>query len=138
MTAKYSIHSFSVFPMIRTSRPSSHGSSAGLAAFGWVPATLPGDVGSELLLQQQTEKEPTIPDIETEIEIECLRYYDIMALPSDFDRLYYLCKECNLSLSITSRAVSFINYAINMKIVDHIVLYRYRILLMVYAFRSNF
>ena len=26
------------------------------------------DVGNELFLQQQTEKEPTIPDIETEIE----------------------------------------------------------------------
>jgi hypothetical protein len=47
-------------------------------------------------LQQQTEKEPTIPDIEP--EIECPRCYDIMALSSDFDRLYYFCEECNLSL----------------------------------------
>jgi hypothetical protein len=43
-----------------------------------------GDVGNELLLQQQTEKERTIPDMET--EIECPRCYDIMALSSDFDR----------------------------------------------------
>jgi hypothetical protein len=33
------------------------------------------DVGNELFLQQQTEKEPTIPDIET--EIECPRCYMI-------------------------------------------------------------
>jgi hypothetical protein len=59
-------------------------------------------MSKELLLQQQnplqTEKDPTIPDIEQ--EIECPRCNDIMALCSDFDRLCYLCQECNLSLLV--------------------------------------
>ena len=95
-----------------------------------------GDVGNKLLLQQQTEKELTIPDIE--VEIECPRCYDIMALSSDFDRLYSLCEECNLSLSITSRAVRLHKLCdYNMIIVDHIVLYRHHII-DVYAFSSSF
>jgi late competence protein required for DNA uptake (superfamily II DNA/RNA helicase) len=56
------------------------------------------DVGNELLLRQQTEKEPTIPDIET--EIECPRCYDIMALSSDFARLCYFCEECICQLFV--------------------------------------
>lgn len=62
-------------------------------------------MSKELLLQQrnqvnplQTEKELTIPDIEQ--EIECPRCNDIMALSSDFNRLYYFCEECNLSLLV--------------------------------------
>jgi hypothetical protein len=59
-------------------------------------------MSKELLLQQQnplqTKKELTIPDIEQ--EMECPRCSDIMALCSDFDRLYYLCQECNLSLLV--------------------------------------
>jgi hypothetical protein len=55
-------------------------------------------MANELLLQQQTNNEPTIPDIEA--EIECPRCYDIMVLSSDFDKLYYFCEECNLSLLI--------------------------------------
>jgi Zn finger protein HypA/HybF involved in hydrogenase expression len=62
-------------------------------------------MSKELLLQQrnqvnplQTEKELTIPDIEQ--EIECRRCNDIMALSSDFDRLYYFCEECNLSILV--------------------------------------
>jgi hypothetical protein len=47
-------------------------------------------MGNELLLQQRTKKETTIPDIET--EIECPRCYDIMVLSSDFERLYYFCE----------------------------------------------
>lgn len=43
-----------------------------------------GDLGNELLLQRQPEKEPTIPNMET--EIECPRCYDMMALWSDFVR----------------------------------------------------
>ena len=35
-----------------------------------------------------------------EQEIECPCCYDIMALSSNFDRLCYLCQECNLSLLI--------------------------------------
>jgi hypothetical protein len=33
-----------------------------------------------------------------EQEIECPRCYDIMTLSSDFDRLLYICQECDLSL----------------------------------------
>ena len=33
-----------------------------------------------------------------EQEIECPRCSDIMILTSDFDRLLYLCQECDLSL----------------------------------------
>jgi hypothetical protein len=51
-------------------------------------------MGNELRLQQQTK----ISDIET--EIECPRCYDVMTLSSDFDKLYYFCEECNLSLLI--------------------------------------
>ena len=56
------------------------------------------NMSKELLLQQQTEKELTIPDIEQ--EIECPRCNDVMALCSDFDRLCYVCQECNLSFLI--------------------------------------
>jgi hypothetical protein len=50
------------------------------------------------VLQQEIEKETTIPNIET--EIECPRCYDIMVLYSDFDRLCYFCEQCSLSLLI--------------------------------------
>jgi hypothetical protein len=43
----------------------------------------------------QTEREP---DMET--EIDCPRCYDIMTLTYDFDKFYYFCEECNLSLLI--------------------------------------
>jgi hypothetical protein len=33
-----------------------------------------------------------------EQEIECPRCYDIMTLSSDFDRLGYICQECDLLL----------------------------------------
>jgi hypothetical protein len=42
-------------------------------------------MSNELVLQQEIEKETTIPNIET--EIECPRCYDIMVLYSDFDRI---------------------------------------------------
>ena len=52
-----------------------------------------------------------------------------MALSSDFDRLYYLCEECNLSLSITSRAIRFHKLCdYNMVIVYHTFLYRHHII----------
>jgi hypothetical protein len=56
-------------------------------------------MSKELVLQQplQTEREPAT---EIEIEIDCPRCYDIMTLSNDFDRLYYFCEECNLSLLI--------------------------------------
>jgi hypothetical protein len=48
--------------------------------------------------QQQTLQTQREPDVET--EIECPRCYDIMTLSYDFDKLYYFCEECNLSLLI--------------------------------------
>ena len=51
-----------------------------------------GDGGNELLQQQQTEKKPTIPDIET--DVECPRCYDMMVLSSDFDSVCNFCQEC--------------------------------------------
>jgi hypothetical protein len=38
----------------------------------------------------------TLKNIEQ--EIECPRCYDIMILSSDFDRLGYICQECDLLL----------------------------------------
>jgi hypothetical protein len=35
-----------------------------------------------------------------EQEIECPRCYDNMTLSSDFDRLLYICQECDLSLAL--------------------------------------
>jgi hypothetical protein len=43
----------------------------------------------------QTEREPDM-----EIEIDCPRCYDIMTLSYDFDKLYYFCEECSLSILI--------------------------------------
>jgi hypothetical protein len=44
----------------------------------------------------QTEREP---DMET--EIDCPRCYNIMTLSYDFDKFYYFCEECSLSLLIS-------------------------------------
>jgi hypothetical protein len=56
-------------------------------------------MGKELVLQQQQPLQ-TERRQEIETEIECPRCYDIMTLSYDFDRLYYFCEECNLSLLI--------------------------------------
>jgi cytochrome c-type biogenesis protein CcmH/NrfF len=50
-------------------------------------------------LQSEEEKEQT-PMRDIDREIECPRCHDIMILSSDFDRLGYLCQECDLSLFI--------------------------------------
>ena len=67
-------------------------------------------MSKELLLQHQEhvnplqiekekeDKEKRIVHNDIEQEIECPRCHDIMALSSDFDRLSYVCQECNLSL----------------------------------------
>jgi len=46
------------------------------------------------------DKEEKMIQDNMEQEIECPRCYNIMALSSNFDRLCYLCQECNLSLLI--------------------------------------
>jgi len=53
----------------------------------------------DALQNEEEEKEQTLMrDIDR--EIECPRCHDIMILSSDFDRLGYLCHDCNLSLFI--------------------------------------
>jgi hypothetical protein len=47
-------------------------------------------------LQKEENKDQVLRYIEQ--EIECPRCYDIMTLSSDFDRLLYICQECDLSL----------------------------------------
>jgi formylmethanofuran dehydrogenase subunit E len=50
----------------------------------------------ELDLQEVEEEDITTKDIEQ--EIECPRCHDIMTLSSDFDKLLYVCQECDLLL----------------------------------------
>jgi hypothetical protein len=45
-------------------------------------------------------------DISIEQEIECTRYHDVMTLHSEFDRLGYLCEECDLSLHLSHWIIS--------------------------------
>jgi DNA-directed RNA polymerase subunit RPC12/RpoP len=48
-------------------------------------------------LQKEEENEDQIKK-NMEQEIECLRCSDIMTLSSDFDKLGYICQECDLLL----------------------------------------
>lgn len=60
-------------------------------------------LSSEVDLNIQIEEENHDDDLtlkNMEQEIECPRCYDIMKLSSDFDRLGYFCKECDLLLII--------------------------------------
>jgi hypothetical protein len=50
----------------------------------------------ELDFQEVEEEDKTIKDIEQ--EIECPRCYDVMTLSSNFDRLGYVCQECDFLL----------------------------------------
>jgi late competence protein required for DNA uptake (superfamily II DNA/RNA helicase) len=50
----------------------------------------------ELEVQEVEEEDKTINDIEQ--EIECPRCYDVMTLSSNFDRLGYVCQECDFLL----------------------------------------
>jgi uncharacterized protein (DUF983 family) len=40
-------------------------------------------------------------DISIEQEIECPRCHDIMTLHSEFDKLGYVCEECDFSLHLS-------------------------------------
>jgi hypothetical protein len=42
-----------------------------------------------------------VGDISIEQEIECPRCHDVMTLHSEFDRLGYLCEECDFSLHLS-------------------------------------
>jgi hypothetical protein len=52
----------------------------------------------ELDFQEVEEEDKTIKDIEQ--EIECPRCYDVMTLSSNFDRLGYVCQECDFFSSL--------------------------------------
>ena len=49
---------------------------------------------------KHTSMQATTADISIEQEIECPRCHDVMTLHSEFDRLGYLCKECDFSLHL--------------------------------------
>jgi hypothetical protein len=58
-------------------------------------------LSSEVVLDMQNEDgnhddDQTLKNMEQ--EIECPRSYDIMTLSSNFDRLGYICQECDLLL----------------------------------------
>jgi hypothetical protein len=58
-------------------------------------------LSSEVKLDIQDEDQYQDDDLtlkNMELEIECPRCYDIMTLSSEFDRLGYVCKECDLLL----------------------------------------
>jgi len=53
-----------------------------------------------MLYKMKRKKKNRFPMKDIDAEIECPRCYDIMTLSSYFDKLGYLCQECNLSLFI--------------------------------------
>jgi hypothetical protein len=53
---------------------------------------------ADLHLQDEEQSDQMLKNIEQ--EIECPRCYDIMTLSSYFDRLGYICQECDLLLVI--------------------------------------
>lgn len=56
-------------------------------------------LSSEVELESQEEHRNEVQLIENiEQEIECPRCHDIMTLSSDFDKLLYVCQECDLLL----------------------------------------
>ena len=56
-------------------------------------------LSSKIDLDLQKEEENADQVLKNvEQEIECPPCYDIMTLSSDFDRLLYICQECDLSL----------------------------------------
>ena len=51
---------------------------------------------ADLHLQDEEKSDDRLKNIEQ--EIECPRCYDVMTLSSGFDRLGYICQECDLLL----------------------------------------
>ena len=54
------------------------------------------EIDLDLQKKEEENDDQIMKNIET--EIECPRCYDIMTLSSEFDRLLYVCQECDLSL----------------------------------------
>jgi len=48
----------------------------------------------------QTKEEKKNNNLDLEQEIECPRCHNIMTLSSQFDRLCYLCEECDFHLNL--------------------------------------
>jgi hypothetical protein len=55
------------------------------------------EVDEHLQKEEENENEDQITK-NIDQEIECPRCYDIMTLSSDFDKLGYICQECDLLL----------------------------------------
>ena len=49
---------------------------------------------------EQTKEKKKNNSLEIEHDIECPRCHDMMTLCSDFDRLCYLCEECDFHLNL--------------------------------------
>ncbi len=49
----------------------------------------------------QTKEEKKNNNLDLEQEIECPRCHNIMTLSSQFDRLCYLCEECDFHLNLS-------------------------------------
>lgn len=50
---------------------------------------------------RQTNEEKKNNNLDIEQEIECPRCHNIMMLSSEFDRLCYLCDECDFHLNLS-------------------------------------
>jgi len=50
---------------------------------------------------KQPNEQATKEDVPIEQEIECPRCHDVMTLHSEFDKLGYLCEECDFSLHLS-------------------------------------
>jgi hypothetical protein len=50
--------------------------------------------------QHIIESKEESKNVAVDQEIECPRCYDIMTLQSDFDRICYLCEECDFLLNL--------------------------------------
>jgi hypothetical protein len=52
-------------------------------------------------LAKAKEKNARKEDVSIEQEIDCPRCHDVMTLHSEFDRLGYVCEECNFLLHLS-------------------------------------
>jgi hypothetical protein len=66
----------------------------------WLHITISKMLASQLenAEDKQLSGQVAKADISTEQEIECPRCHDVMTLHSEFNRLGYLCEECDFSL----------------------------------------
>ena len=55
-------------------------------------------MGSPYKQKNERKQHEITASTELQFEIECPRCFEIMALCSNFDSLYYFCEECNFHL----------------------------------------